>query len=48
MKDVKNFETSLQGNMVITLVMKMLPPLHKDLMLWEWGGFALFLSEHEL
>lgn len=32
-KDAKTFETSLQGNLVVTLVMKMLPACHKDLTL---------------
>lgn len=42
-KDVKNFEISLRGNLIVTLVMKMLPALHKDLMLEEWGGCPVFV-----
>lgn len=42
-KDVKDFENSLQGNLMVTLVMKMLPPLHKDLMVQEGGGWPVFL-----
>lgn len=32
-KDPKNSKTSLQGNLVVILVIKMLPPFHKHLML---------------